>query len=502
MFAPSRLVTAVAFLVAAAAQDETETSWYKNGSPSKDCAWVGSIPALTSKRCLVKGFDKTLALDACSVCTDMEDGDTGGVVAEPYEGYDGPVDYSIEVTTPCDGTYCFNRWHPKIPMALTVPSGSVVEFTTVDIWDEPGWDKSDFPDAKYNMDLAFDRINIVHIMTGPLGIEGAVPGDKLAVEILDITPMGQGFTMAGPGLGFIDDLLVDDDITWTWWNYSAEGDSWHSAQFPDVIVPYTPFPGNIGVLPDDDQIALKLTHHGNETTIYGGPAWPVQTDLAIPADLCGAGGTYEDECLRTLAPGQFFGNTDTQRMARGTTLLVDCMVEECGLAIGDVHGGQGDGEVSITAIEFPSKVTVRVTIIKPDNPAYDTDTPKLYGTTSIVLASPTEWVSFMGYPFKDFKEVPSQYKGVDGSALAYTNSAIIPESISLAGRNALLKLCNFLQSAGNFTFGESLVLASAIGDLRIAQLVDKPAVGVEAILPLNYFTGKTYDALKAAAYPF
>lgn len=176
-------------------------------------------------------------------------------------------------------------------------------------------------------------------------------------------------------------------------------------------------------------------------------------------------GNGADECLRTLAPGQFFGNTDTQRMARGTTLVVDCMVDECGLGIGDVHGGaagsyfessislsgQGDGEVSITAIEFPSKVTVRVTILKPGDAAYETDTPKLYGTTSIVLASPLEWVSFMvmhdgtlaaqstvsdsqGYPFKDASEIPSQYKGVDGSALAYSQSLIIPESISLLPR--------------------------------------------------------------------
>lgn len=474
--------------------------WHKNGETSKDCDWVSEFMPI---RCAVKGFDKTTAFESCDVCSTMEEED-GSVSAPAYPGYDGVVDYEIVAESPCDGTNCFNRFHPAIPMALTVPSGSVVEFTTTDIWDEPGWDKSDFPDAKKNMDLAFERINIVHIMTGPLGVEGAEPGDKLAIEVLDIAPMGQGFTMAGPGLGFLDDVLVEDDITWTWWNYSAVDDCWHSAMFPDLAIPYTPFPGNIGVLPDAEQIALKLMHHNNETNIYGGPAWPVQTDLAIPADVCGPGGTHENECLRTLAPGQFMGNTDTQRMARGTTLLVDCMVDECGLSIGDVHGGQGDGEVSITAIEFPSKVTVRVTIIKADHPAFDTDTPKLYGTGSIILASPTEWVSFMGYPFKELADIPSQYKGTGegASALAYDNSAIIPESISLAGRDALLKLCRFLQTAGGYTFGEALVIASAIGDLRIAQVVDKPAVGVEAILPLNYFSGETYAALKQAAYPF
>ena len=42
----------------------------------------------------------------------------------------------------------------NIPMNLMVESGSVVAFKTRDLWDEPGWDKSDTPDADFNFDKA------------------------------------------------------------------------------------------------------------------------------------------------------------------------------------------------------------------------------------------------------------------------------------------------------------------------------------------------------------
>ena len=47
---------------------------------------------------------------------------------------------------------CYNRYSPYIPLAMTVPSGSVVEFKTRDLWDRPGWDMSGKPDAGANFD--------------------------------------------------------------------------------------------------------------------------------------------------------------------------------------------------------------------------------------------------------------------------------------------------------------------------------------------------------------
>ena len=98
---------------------------------------------------------------------------------------------------------------------MEVPSGSVVDFRTRDLWDHPDpgltqpWDGEDgafapIPDADLNFDKAYGDLAAVHIITGPVGVAGAMPGDKLAIEILDITPLAQGFTMSDTPLGFMN----------------------------------------------------------------------------------------------------------------------------------------------------------------------------------------------------------------------------------------------------------------------------------------------------------
>lgn len=64
--------------------------------------------------------------------------------------------------------------------------------------------------------------------------------------------------------------------------------------------------------------------------------------------------------------------------------------------MGDVHGAQGDGELSITAIEMPAEVTVKITLLKPGMPGFAKPSMSMYGTNSIKRMSPGEFISFMG----------------------------------------------------------------------------------------------------------
>jgi acetamidase/formamidase len=342
---------------------------------------------------------------------------------------------------------------------------------------------------------AYGDIAKIHIITGPVGIEGAMPGDKLAIEILDIVPRGPAFTFSDSGLGFLDD--IPDYRDWVWWK--LEDGMWKSPKLPNVEIPYEPFPGSIGVLPSKEYVEKKLAHHANETTLYGNPNWPVNPFQAIPQSVCGEDGSAPELCLRTLAGGDFFGNTDTQRMGIGSTLFLTCQVDQCGLGMGDIHGAQGDGELSITAIEMPAAVTVKLTLIKEGEKGFSTPTPSMYGGSSIKRMSPSEWISFMGFPFKEAGEVPSQYRGLAGEI--FKGHKIIPESMSLASRNALMKALDFLMEVGGYDFGLAMILASVAVDIRVAQLVDKPAVGMEAIVDLSIFKGELYDKFKAAANP-
>jgi acetamidase/formamidase len=58
------------------------------------------------------------------------------------------------------------------------------------------------------------------------------------------------------------------------------------------------------------------------------------------------------------------GNMDIRYMKTGVTIYLPCLIEGCGLAIGDFHYAQGDGEVSGTAIEMDADITVTTRVIR------------------------------------------------------------------------------------------------------------------------------------------
>ena len=88
--------------------------------------------------------------------------------------------------------------------------------------------------------LDWDR---VYPLAGPIAVEGAEPGDTLAVEVLDLHTEGWGWTAILPGLGLLPDDFPDPylrvfDI--------SDGDF---ARLEDAAIPLDPFLGTMGVCP-------------------------------------------------------------------------------------------------------------------------------------------------------------------------------------------------------------------------------------------------------------
>lgn len=67
-------------------------------------------------------------------------------------------------------------------------------------------------------------------------------------------------------------------------------------------------------------------------------------------------------------PGPHGGNLDIRRLGVGTRLLLPVQVEGAGLYVGDPHFAQGDGEVALTAFEAPLRATVRVSVLRGEQP--------------------------------------------------------------------------------------------------------------------------------------
>ncbi|MDP7340419.1 MAG: acetamidase/formamidase family protein, partial [Vicinamibacterales bacterium] len=111
--------------------------------------------------------------------------------------------------------------------------------------------------------------------------------------------------------------------------------------------PNASFPGIVTVLPGREQLDAMLSREA-ELVALGGAGFPPHALHASPAAVCGPNGSHAEECLRTLPPREHGGNLDIRYLQVGVTLYLPCYIDGCGLAIGDPHFAQGDGEVSGT----------------------------------------------------------------------------------------------------------------------------------------------------------
>jgi formamidase len=174
---------------------------------------------------------------------------------------------------------------------------------------------------------------------------------------------------------------------------------------------------------------------------------------------------------------------DVKQMQKGTTLLLPCFVRGCLLSIGDVHYAQGDGEVSGTAIEMDATVTVKVDVRK--GLAALVKQPHFEGGSQLKRLAPSSFYATVGFPLKAAGEIPATHAYLDGSKIGPLTN--LSEDVTLAARNALLQMVNWLVANKGLTPEQAYVLSSVAVDLRIGNLVDTPNVAVSAILDLEVF---------------
>ncbi len=370
-----------------------------------------------------------------------------------------------------DDPACMNRYHPAIPMVAHAKPGDMIIFSTRDAVD------SDFNLNSVDADVTATDLNLVHPMTGPVSIAGAKRGDVLAVTLLDIEPDEFGWTVIIPGFGFLRDLYPDPYITpWRLSRTHAESDA-----MPGVKVPMAAFMGSVGVLLGDPEINAILKREGGLAAAGGIALMPEPTG-AQPAAICGPNGRYKDRCLRTIPPRENGGNMDVRQMQIGTTLLLPCFVDGCGLFVGDVHYAQGDGEVSGTAIEMGARVSVRTEIRKGMGAFIKW--PHFEGGAQLKAIEPSSFYATTGVPVKKAGEVPHTHQYLSDKII---NLGTLNEDLTLAARNALIDIIDYMVREKGLTREQAYMLASVAVDLRIGQVVDLPNYIVSAILNLDVF---------------
>jgi len=369
---------------------------------------------------------------------------------------------------------CINRLHPDIPMAANADPGERIVMI--------GRDASDIhldPD-EYSQAESSPRpgLGVVHPLVGPVYINGAAAGDVIAVTIESIEPGTVGWTSASVN-GYAGDAVGSESrfIVWRLDDDYAESDA-----LPGVRIPNRSFPGVVTTLPGRSLLETVLERE-QALSDAGGVVLTPDPEFAEPTSLCGEEGTAATECLRTIPPREHGGNMDIRYLQAGVTVYLPCFIEGCGLAIGDLHYAQGDGEVAGTAIEMDGSITVTTRIV--DNPPDLNQGPHYEGPSTLLDIPSERFYAVTGFPFKEAGEIPREIAYLaDAKVAELTN---LSNDINLAARNALVAMIDYIVDRYGYDRTQAYMIASVAVDLRIGQLVDVPNVGVTAILPLDIF---------------
>ncbi|MBF8187218.1 acetamidase/formamidase family protein [Nonomuraea sp. K274] len=159
-----------------------------------------------------------------------------------------------------------------------------------------------------------------HVLTGPIHVRGAEPGDVLEIRVLDVSPrVPYGVNSTGPGSGVCGDLL--DTASTRLLRLDDTGR--HYVFGHGIKVPFKPFAGIMAVAPPTSAGFVS----------------------AYPPDRWG-------------------GNMDFRDLVAGTTLYLPVFQPGGVFYIGDTHGAQGHGEVDQTAVEHSMAVTARFVVRK------------------------------------------------------------------------------------------------------------------------------------------
>lgn len=218
-----------------------------------------------------------------------------------------------EIRQPGAHSYVFSRYLE--PIAKVKP-GEAVVIHTKDAFENRITSDSDVPS-----ELLGDYLNP---QTGPIWVEGAEPGDTLAVHILDIEPARDwAVSVHKPGFGGLTATAVTrmlhEPLPEKVFIYKLE--KGRLTANPRLSFPWRPFLGTIGTAP-------------------------------------------ELEAVSALTPADHGGNMDVPDTKPGNIVYLPVRVPGAYFFTGDCHAGQGDGELCGVALEISAKVTLKFELIK------------------------------------------------------------------------------------------------------------------------------------------
>ncbi len=293
-----------------------------------------------------------------------------------------PKTHRLEATP---NTVAVGYYWSEAKPALRIASGEIIDVDTLLTNNPAGLARAGVPEDKIQASLKAITTEVTgdrrgpggHILTGPVYVEGAQPGDALEVKILSIDlPIDYGYNGCS---GFVPENCERGTPSKI---LALDRKNMTSEFAPGIVIPLKPFYGSMGVAP-----APELGR------------------------------------VSSNPPGRHAGNMDNKELVAGSTLYIPVFAPGALFEIGDGHAAQGDGEVDQTAIETSLRGRLQLTVRKgmPLNfPRAETATdyismafdPDLTKATTMAIQ---EMVDFIAAKWKMSKHQAYQLVSVAGN---------------------------------------------------------------------------------------
>jgi len=362
-----------------------------------------------------------------------------------------------------------NRWHPDIPMISMVKPGDEFRVECMD------WTGGQIENNDSANDVRDVELEQVHYLSGPIGVEGAEPGDLMVVEILDVGTFEEsqwgfnGIFAKENGGGFLDEHFPE--ARKSIWDF--HGIYTTSRHIPEVRFAGIMHPGLIGCLPSQE---LLDTWNERETGLIATEpdrvpplACPPDVKSAVVGKMTGeAAQRAKAEGARTVPPREHGGNCDIKNLTKGSTVYFPVYVKDGGLSMGDLHFSQGDGEITFCgAIEMAGYLDIKVSLIKDGMKKYGVKNPIF--KPSVLTPTYSDYVIFEGISVDE--QGKQHYMDV-----------------TIAYRQACLNAIEYMKKFG-YTGAQALsILGTAPVEGHISGVVDIPNACATLWLPTEIFS--------------
>lgn len=297
-----------------------------------------------------------------------------------------------------------------------------------------------------------------HVVTGPVFVRGAMPGDVLKIELLSALPrVPYGVISSRHGKGALARQLVgganDATVEQAMPPVATDGRSTGDPERYGNVSTFTPVGEGPGGAP-----SAFLPRGGGRKVVFPIQPFAGLMGVASVKDT----NAVNDPLVNSIPPTVAGGNIDVNLLTVGSAFYLPVFVEGALFSIGDPHMAMGNGEVALTALEGSLRLTFRLTVCK-----------KGAGTAPSVA---------FRYPFGETASswVPIGLSDPDGSRGGQGSD------LNIAMRRGVLNALDFLQTDLSMDRATAYAYLSAGANFEVSQVVDR-TVGVHAVIPKAHF---------------